>query len=370
MRYAALPAIGLLGLVRVAAAEPWNLTMESGAEADTNVERVETVEGGTPQRIAAPAGRAGARIDHSDYLLGGNYALRLLGLARMVASADTRPENVMLYAGEARWMRPLGGRPVSAGVHVIAADSFAITGGTGARTFRNLGGDALLVLGRGDDHHLTLGVGGRDFRYKPDHTFDWRGPVADARLDLLLWQTSGKTESLELATTLDFESRTYHSTALAGCAKMPGDLCSMETTLRRSDRYQRASAELSWTGHIVATVGYQLTVIDSNSFGQSLIRQRIMASGTTELPGKLFGTATVTLQVDQYPDGILIEKDAQHQEFTNLEDENRSSLQIHLARELSAAWSIEVRGAIWRDFASTDASFRRELIYLGAVYSH
>src|SRR5213078_4781452 len=156
---AALPAIGLLGLVSVADAEPWSLTMESGAEADTNVERVETVDGGGVQRIAAPAARAGARIDHHDYLLGGSYLVRLSGLARMVASADTRPENVMLYAGEARWLRSLGSRPITLGIHAIAADSFAITGGTGARTFRNLGGDALLVLGRGDDHHLTLGVG-------------------------------------------------------------------------------------------------------------------------------------------------------------------------------------------------------------------
>jgi hypothetical protein len=367
MRRAALPAIGILGFVRIAGAEPWSLTMESGAEADTNVERVETVEGGA-QRIAAPAARAGARIDHHDYLLGGSYLLRLSGLARMVVNADTKPENVMLYAGEARWLRPVGSRPIAAGIHLVAADSFAITGGTGARTFRNLGGEALLVLG-GDDHHLTLGVGGRDFRYKPDHDFDWRGPVADARLDVMLWQTSGKTESLELATTLGFEARSYQSAALAGCSTLPGDVCNMTTALRRNDRYQRASAELSWTGHVVATGGYQLTVIDSNSYGQSLIRQRIVASATMELPGELFATATATLQVDQYPDGILIEKDVQHQEFTNLEDENRSSLQVHFARELSPTWSLEARGAIWRDFASTDTSFRRELIYLGVIYA-
>jgi hypothetical protein len=374
MRRAALPAIGILGLARIAGAEPWTVTMESGAEADSNVERVD----GTLPRIAAPTCRAGARIDDSDHLLGGSYVLRLSGLARMVAISKTdtagMTENVMLVSGESRWLHPIGSRPVAAGIHLTAADAFSLTGGTGARTFRNLGADAVLALGR-EDHHLTLELGGRDFSYKPEHMFDWRGPVANARLDVTLWQTSGKTKSLDLATTLGFEARDYGSHALANCA--PDDpnaqLCTVETALHRRDRYQRAGVELNWTGHVVATGGYQATVISSNSVGQSLVRQRISGSVTLELPGQIFGTVTATLQLDQYPDGILLEhgKDLQHQEFTNLEDENRSSLQILLTRALSTAWSVEARGAAWRDFASTgDASFRRELIYAGVIYSH
>ena len=374
MRRAALPAIGILGLTRIAGAEPFTVTMESGAEADTNIERIETVDGGTSQPIMAPAGRAGARIDHRDHLLGGSYLARLSGLARMVVTpqreSGNMTENVMLYAGEGRWLRPIGSRPLAVGIHLTAADSFAITGGIGARTFRHLGGDALLVLGRGDDHHLTLELGGRDFRYKPDHVFDWRGPVANARLDILLWQAPGRTESLELATSLRFEARRYASTATAN-GWPPGldGFCPMATALRRNDRYQRASVELSWTGDVVATGGYQLTVIDSNSYYQSLTRQRITASLTMELPGKLLATATATLQLDQYPDGIPLENDPQRQELTNLEDESRSSLQILLARKLSTAWSVEARGAAWRDFATGATSFRRELIYAGVVYS-
>lgn len=374
MRRAALPAIGILGLARIAGAEPWTVTIESGAEADSNIQRVD----GTLPRIAAPAGRAGVRIDDSDHLLGGGYVLRLSGLARMVATSKTGlenvTENVMLVAGESRWLHPLGSRPVAAGIHLTAADAFSITGGIGARTFRNLGADAVLALGR-EDHHLTLELGGRDFSYKPDHMFDWRGPVANARLDVTLWQTSGKTESLDLATTLGFEARDYGSHAIANCApdNPNAEPCSIPTALHRRDRYQRAGVELNWTGQVVATGEYQATVISSNSFGQSLTRQRIMASVTMELPGKIFGTMTATLQLDQYPDGVLLELDKNllHQEFTNLEDENRSSLQILLTRALSSSWSVEARGAAWRDLANTsDASFRRELIYAGVIYSH
>jgi hypothetical protein len=112
-------------------------------------------------------------------------------------------------------------------------------------------------------------------------------------------------------------------------------------------------------------------VIDSNSFGQSLIRHRIMASVTTELIDKLFGSATATLQLDQYPDGIVIQTDVQHQEFSNLEDENRSSLQVRIARELSTAWSLEARAAVWRNLGnSSGMSFRRELVYAGVIYAH
>lgn len=374
MRRAALPAITILGLARVAGAAPWTVTMESGAEADSNVERVETVDGGTAQRIAAPAGRAGARIDVVDRLLGGTYVLRLSSLARMVATSsvpDDATENVMLYAGEVRWLWPLGSRPVSAGVHLVAADAFGITGKVGARTFRNLGADGMVTLGR-DEHHLTLALGGRDFWYKPDRRFDWRGPIANVRIDTLLWQTPDRPQSLELAGTLGFEARTYGAHAIANCAPVGpgGDPCSIETALHRRDRYQHAGLELSWTGHVIATAGYQATVISSNSFGQSLIRQRISGSVTTELPGGLVGTATATLQLDQYPDGVLLEKDVMRQEFTSLEDENRSSLQVLLTRAVSSTWSVEARAAIWRDFANTgDASFRRELIYAGVIYS-
>jgi len=376
MRRAVFPAaLGVLGLWGLAEAEPWTVTLEGGAEGDSNVKRMETAPDGEPSaRIAAPVGRAGARVDHKDGLLGGVYVLGLSGLARMVASKQAKDENVMLYAGQVRWLHPLDGPAIAAGISLTAADACAITAPVGARTFRNLGADGLLALSNGDGRRLTLAVGARAFRYKPDQSFDWHGPSANARLDLVLWQSSGKTRSLELATTFGFEARTYESPALTNICP-PGapaeEHCSAGTSLTRRDRYQRADIELTWTGEIVVTTGYQATVVDSNSYGQSLIRHRVMTSATAELPGKLFGTITATLQIDQYPDGVVVEKNLQHQEFTNLEDENRSSLQIRLARELSSSWSFEARGAMWRDFGNSDAaSFRRDLLYGGVIYSH
>ncbi|HEY5952089.1 MAG TPA: hypothetical protein VIV40_41615, partial [Kofleriaceae bacterium] len=128
--------------------------------------------------------------------------------------------------------------------------------------------------------------------------------------------------------------------------------------------------ELTWVGRQVAALGYQITIIDSNSFGQSLARHRITASGTAQLPGEIYGTLLAILQLDQYLDGLLVRRDLQQQEFTNVEDENRSSLQLRLARVIGGSWSVEGRAAIWRNIAggSMQLDFRRELIYLGLVY--
>ena len=74
------------------------------------------------------------------------------------------------------------------------------------------------------------------------------------------------------------------------------------------------------------------------------------------------------LQVDRYPDGRPID-DLDTQTFTTLDDENRSSLQARLARQLGEAWALESRAAIWRNLGgAADSSFQRFLLYVGAVY--
>ncbi len=376
MRRAACSLV-IVALVGVAHAGPWTVTVEGGGEADTNVQRVETGPGLTTHRIAAGVVRLGAKLDRRAKALGGAYAFVAGALSRLVSNPEASTENVTLFTGELRYLRPIEERAVSLGVGLIGADAQPITEEVGARTFRNLGADGLLVLdgGQGAEKtkHLTLGFGIRDFTYKENHDFDWIGPVATARLDLTLWQPSGGTRSLELASYVAFESRSYASTALANACPPgapPSDSCSAGTSLPRRDRVQRVGVEVTWTGSVVAAAGYQLTVIDSNSYGQSLLRHKATISATHSLPLGLYGTALATLQIDQYPDGLVLKTDTQRSEFTSLDDENRSSLQIRIGREVSTAWSIEGRAAIWRNLGGEmESSFRRASIYAGAVYS-
>lgn len=354
-------------------AAPWSVTGEAGTELDDNVQRVETGPGLPTSRVTSWVLRFGARVDSKDKLAGGTYAFNFSDLTRVVADSDVAVENVTALAGNLRWVHGLGERPVLAGVALTAIDAFPLSDETGARTFRNLGADTLLALRGGEERTLTLAFGVRDFRYKPDHDFDWRGPSASARLELMLWQPASKTKSLELVSTLGFEARTFDAVALAnGCPPdAPKDpSCTASTALERRDRYQRLGTELTWVGRQVASIGYQITLIDSNSFGQSLARHRVQASGTAALPGDLYGTLLAILQIDQYLDGLLVRRDLQQMEFTNVEDENRSSLQLRVGRKLTSDWSIECRAAIWRNLAggAMELAFRRELVYVGLTY--
>ncbi len=358
-------------------ATPWSVTAEVGVEEDSNVQRAETGPGLTNAPVATPIMQFGVRTDKKGELADGAYSLHLGDLTRIVGDREVSVEDVTLLAADLRWVHPVGERPIAAGVAVSAIDAFPLDDDYGARTFRNLAADFVINAHSGDDYRFNLGFGARQFRYKPltepVHLYDWSGPAADARLDLVLWQPSGHMRSLELATTLGFEARTYESNAVANaCAPSapPDPNCTAPTSLARRDRASRAGVELTYVGRIIATLGYQLTVIDSNSFGQSFARHRVLASGTMSI-GKNYLSLLAILQIDQYLDGLLVEADLQHQEFTNIEDENRSSAQFHISRKLTEEWSVEGRVAYWRNILGNtmDLSFSRAVVYAGVVYS-
>jgi hypothetical protein len=363
--------VALLGAP--AAADPWTVSAEAGAELDSNVQRVETGPGLPTSTVATGVVRFGARIDYRAKVAGGATAVSLSDLTRVVADSDVSVENVTVLAANARWLHPIAERPVLLGAAATAIDALPLSDEIGARTFKNLGADALLVLRGSEERSLTLGVGVRDFVYKPADAFNWRGPVANARLELVLWQPSSKTRSLELVTTLGFEARTFDDVALVNdCAPdAPTDPgCTAPTDLPRRDRYQRMGVELTWVCRQVAAIGSQIVLLDSNSFGQSLARHRATVSGTMALGAKFYGTLLATLQLDQYLDGLVVRRDLQSQEFTNVEDENRSSVQLRVARSISSQWSVEARAAIWRNVTgrTMELDFQRELVYLGMVY--
>ncbi|MBX3161339.1 MAG: hypothetical protein KF773_35580 [Deltaproteobacteria bacterium] len=362
-----------------AAAPATTLTAEAGAEADSNVERLERGPGIADAPVGAPVLRFGARVAHRTKLAGGTGVLALSGLSRIVGDGSVQRENVVFLTADARWAHPLPDRPVAAGLAVTAADAVPLTDSTGSRTFRNLGADGLLVLRAGDDKRdtpasLTFAFGARRFTYKPDSKFDWVGPAVNVRLDWMLWQDAAGTSSLELAGTAGVEARAYDSIALASnCNDMqPVDpaMCSARTSIQRQDRYQRAGVDLVWSSpRLIASGGYAVAVIDSNSFGQSLVRHRATASATTKLPMKLVGTAILTLQYDQFLDGLIVRKDTNAQLFTSIEDENRSSVQLRLARNVTRTWALESRLAMWRDIGGDPTTtFSRNLAYLGAIY--
>jgi hypothetical protein len=359
---------------RISDAAPWVVTGEAGAELDSNVQRVETGSDAQDDPVTAGVLRFGARVERKGDAVGGAFAFNMSDLTRIVADDAVAVENVSVLAGNLRWLHQLGERPVLAGFALAAIDALPLSDDIGNRTFRNLGADAVLGMRSEDEHELTLSFGVRDFTYKPEHDYDYRGPAATARLELMLWQPAAKTKSLELVTSVTFENRAFEIAALANACppdSPPDRNCFAATDITRRDRYQRLGVELTWVGRQVAAVGYQITIIDSNDYGQSLARHRATASGTAALPHDIYGTLVAILQIDQYLDGRIVLGGPQMQEYTSIDDENRSSLQLRLARKLVGQWAIEGRAAIWRNLSAGDSmevDFKRELVYLGLVY--
>ena len=361
-----------IALPLAARADTWKIQGEAGAEVDTNVQRVETGPGVDATPVESGVFRVGARADGRGKLAGGTYVASMSDLTRIVTDDSVSVENVTLASAELRWMHPLGDRPVSLGAGAVGADALPISDPIGARTFSNVGGDLLLSAHDGDDKRLLLAIGGRSFEYKPDHTFDWSGPTASARLDYVPWQSPEGARSLELALVAGVEARAYDSAALVDACPpnaAPDPTCSSPApSLLRRDRFERVGVEATWVGKQVASIGYQLIVIDSNSYGQSLVRHRATGSVTSALGWDTFGTVLAILQIDRYLDGIVV-GDINQRDFTNIQDDNVSSLQIRIAKKLTAEWSLEARGAIWRNIGSTGmSSYERELASVGVVY--
>jgi hypothetical protein len=302
--------------------------------------------------------------------------------ARAVGSDAHRDELARALGGRhARRRRPAlgspGDRPIAIGFGAFALDDFPLDDPYGARTFRNLGADALLTAHDGDDKRFTLAFGYRSFVYKPPtepaHLYDYNGPAINARMDFVLWQPDDRTRSLELVTNAGFESRTYTAFAYADACP-PGEetdpTCQAATMLARHDRASRAGVELTYSGREILQIGYQFELIDSNSFGNSFARHRILASGTVGI-GKVYISLLAILQLDQYLDGLLVENNIVNQSFASVEDEDRSSAQLHVTRAVSKHWSVEGRVAYWRNIGNTmDLQFSRAVVYGGVTCAY
>jgi hypothetical protein len=258
------------------------------------------------------------------------------------------------------------------GARVSYYDVVALGARAGARTFALAAADGVLVVGADDGTRFAVSAGGRDFRYKPDPDFDWRGVAIGARVVRTMW-SAGDATTLDLAVGYALERRGFEGLAFTnGCA--PTDpvspMCFVPTDERRADLHHATSAEVTYTGEVVATAGYKLAINDSSSYGQSLLRHRVAASVTAELPLRVYGTLGAALQVDQYLDPLVLARDVTSQTFTSIDDENRSEVSVRVSRAVGAGFAAEARVATYADSLSEDdLRFRRTVVYGGVTWT-
>jgi hypothetical protein len=363
----------------------WQLTVEGGSEYDTNIHRLEVPADEERDVPGAALVRGGARL-HLGWARSARDRLVVAGFggAKLFGSDGGQGENVLVTAGDTRYERAIGERGATwaaRGSFYDASNYRPLGGGDPAiagRTFSTASAEAALAIAGPRGHRVTTHAGYRTFRYKPDADFDWSGEHYGVGYRAGLWRGDPDTDldaaSFDLDLAYRLERRGYTGRAYTnacGDGADPDPSCTVPTLLGRRDLVHAASAELVYTGDRVWTARYEAQRVDSNSYGQSLIRQRLELGLTTELYRELYLTARAALQLNTFLDPLLLARDVESQTFVTIEDENRNWLMLHLARALGGAWSVEARYALFgNEFATEPLAFRRQTFYLGAVYRY
>jgi hypothetical protein len=372
-------ALAVLVLAPAARADSLRLSLEGGAEYDSNIHRIELREGEAAEVQAAPLLRLGARLRGDTAPRAGHRAtIDLFAGGKRFFGDDTDDkgrapgdENVAMVSGSARYDIGLPERRAVVRFAGSLYDAFGDESAGGSRNFQSADGRAAVVLAGPGDHRVTAHAGLRRFRYKPNDLFDWTADHYGLRYAANLWSgdSEGEADASAVGVTFDYriERRDYASAVLTDACDPP---CP-DPAIGRVDLFHAASAEASYTGDRVYSLRYELQVVDSNSYGQSLVRHRVEAGVTAEVPLSVFVTAKATLQYNVFQDGLLLTPDVAAQTGISIDDENRNGLVVHAARELGAAWSAEARyGLFSNEFATEELRFRRQTGYLGLLYEY
>lgn len=362
----------------------WNLQLEGGSEYDSNIHRIEVREGEEAEVEAAPLARLGARHRLAwRRVKTERLTLQSLGGLKLFTTESGQSENVGIVSADGSYEWNLRGRGALLGLHGGYYDAipFALYDSTSSyrgRNFRTASAEGSTTLLAEGGHRVSARVGYRSFEYKPDPLFDWKGDHYSLFYSTTRWR--GDPDQDPDATSIDFnagyqvERRGYDSSArTSSCAdeEAPDPLCSAGTRLTRADLNHSLAAELVYTGERIYSARYELSVNDSNSHGESLVRQRLRVGLTTELWARLYLTAEGTVLVNIYLTPLLLARDEQATTFVSIEDENRNSLALHLSRPLGENWAVEGRYAIYsNEFTNDELSFLRQTAYLGAVYRY
>lgn len=367
----------------------WRLAFEAGSEYDTNIHRYEVVECDPgdpncvePEIVAAPVARTGGRFTAS-WKRPDNQRLRLAGsaLAKTFVDED-RSEDVLVLSADGAYDWGLKSRRAVFGVHAsyydtIAYELFDETDlSAGSRNFRTGLANARLSVAGPDNHRMIMTAGYRVFEYKPDSLHDWSGGQYGLRYKTVVWRGDPDVDLDAAYIDLDFgyrvERRGYGVPAIRyTCPEgVEAADCLGLARADRTDLNHSASAEIVYTSDRIYSAGYELQVNDSNSYGESLVRQRVELGFTSELPADLFLTATATIQYLTFGDGLRVSTEDPGTLSFTIDDENRNSISFHLTRDVAESWAVEARyAAFTNELTSSELAYRRQLFYLGLVYT-
>ncbi len=360
----------------------WKLSLEGGSEYDTNLHRVEVLEGevGGVDEGAVMRTAAHYQLAHSPKA-GRLFTLDTIGTTKLFTVPEGQSENLGIVYASARYQQRVGQGRARLGVLGKYYEAFDIRPfGEGVdpvvgRSFRTSEGELSLTLPSEDEDRVSLVAGIRDFVYKPDADFDWQGEHLGLRFATLFWlgdPDKDEAASVDLRAEYRVGMRDYRGAAFrntCGADAMVVPSCFSPIAEKRSDLNHFLVVEGRYTGAHMFSLLYAAEVIDSNSYGQASVRHRVEAGVTTEAPGKIFLTGKAVVRFNRFIDPLLLARDVQSQTFVSIEDENRNSLRLDIARDMGENWGLEARLSLYsNEFATEVVSFRRQTAYLGALY--
>ena len=367
----------------------WRLQVESGGEYDSNSHRRydATPEDADP----SPLARVGSRLQLG-WRPDDNHMLNLWGLAgaTLYSEPDASTENALLSAADARYQWRLPGRDLVLGArashHDIYAYAYRYTDDRDCSTafdiprfFTSHVGDLSATVRGPGEHQLTLTAGLQRFVYKACSQFDWRGERYGVRYQTTTWRGDPDEDldaaSIDVRVDYGLQNRHYQGELLVNTCPPDAALdasCLGPVGLPRADLYHALSAEVIYTGDRIYSARYELGITDSNSFARSLVRQRLELGITAELFFKVFLTAKAAIQLDIYPDSLIVAPDqVTGVEDPTIDEENRNSLSLHLSRDITKSLTLEGRYALYsNEFVGIGQQYRRQVVYLGAVYRY
>jgi hypothetical protein len=230
---------------------------------------------------------------------------------------------------------------------------------------------------------VALSGGYRGFQYKPDPYFDFQAAQATAYAIARTHFGANDDHELDVAATYHLERRYFSGVVeqfqqnneidpMLRCAYGHEilDRCLVAGSELRADWFHEMGAELTYVGPLLAAVGYGIQLNQSNSFGQSLLRQLITVKIAYRLPWNLYATVKAQLYITKYLDPVLLDRVVNTQTFITIEDENRNAIIVDVERPIGATGlAVDARYSLYtNEISPSPVSFLRHLVYLGLTY--
>ena len=361
----------------VLGARPWaradsarhDLRVELGSEYDSNPDRAEQIANYVPPLPPAGASPLARLVASGNWAsaLGQNGALALSGAVAGKRFFDqaARGDDVLILQTGANGTLRVAGRTVI-GVAGGYYDAFQ-RGPVDRRDFRSLAPALRIEQGFVRNGQLTLGGGYRWFTFKPDDTFSFDGPTAFVTARQIFPGNLERAEAdWEWTAGAGLEWRGFDGLA---CANANCTTVGSSSQSRRLDRFWVSHVEVTRTTAFLLAAGAALHLNQSNSYGEGLVRGVFHARTVVPLPWALSLSSRADLVETHYWNSLLLAQADPNAgaPLVSIEDENRSTLRIEVARPLGQGFEIGARYVIYSSFpggGSVDYRRQTALLYV------